>query len=896
MIRMRPSQTAERAKSYFDESLSKADYYINDQELNGRFHGKLAERLGLRNDIVERDVFHKLCDNINPNTGENLTPRTVENRRVGYDISFHCPKSVSILHALSDDDKILDAFKEAVHETMLEMETEMQTRVRISGQNHDRDTGELLWADFVHQTARPVDGHPPDPHLHCHCYTFNATWDEQEQRVKAGQFHDIYKDQPWYEARFHKRLADKISELGYEIRKTDRNFEVAMIPQRAIDHFSKRTNEIGQVAEERGITDPKELDQLGARTRSKKQSSMSMNELQSAWKKQLKLEGIDERTKGEERTLLRSSNPKESINHALEHAFATRSVEYERKVVAQSYLHAIDTATITLDQLDMAFKNDERIHFVPDGKETLCTTIPIQQEERRMVQLAKAMRSNSVPLVYSDDPEKIEHLNEEQQVAVRHMLKSNDQLLMVRGGAGTGKTTMMKTAVEHIESTGKCVYAFAPTADASRGVLREEGFETAETVARLLSDQDMQANIAGQVMWVDEAGMLSTKEMADILELGKQLNAKVLLTGDTQQHTSVQRGDAMRILQRVAGIPIPSTNRIYRQKSKEYREAVEAINDGHIASGFEKLDSMGAIEEVESDEVVDRIAEDYIKAIQKKRSTLVISPTNMQAQAVTDRIREALKQESVIGKNERTVLRYKNLHFSDAKKKDWRNYKKGQVIQLHQNMKGLKRGACLTVESSNNGTVSVHHNGQSYKLDLKQVKRFGVYQSLDMKLSKGDTIRITKNSFDLNKKRLDNGKVFDVVGFDPSGVIKLRASGKKRGVVYEVSSKHGNINHAYCMTSYASQGKTYNQVLIAQPATTFPASDMKQFYVSVSRGREAVKIYTDDKDHLLQTVQDAGDRMSVHELDALERVQSRRMNTDRTQHFTQNKDDYEPDI
>ena len=131
MIRMFQSQTAGQAKTYFNEALSKADYYINDQELNGRFHGKLSARLGIENDIVERDVFHNLCDNVHPKTGENLTPRTVENRRVGYDISFHCPKSVSILHALGDDDRVLDSFRKSVHETMQEMEADMQTRVRI---------------------------------------------------------------------------------------------------------------------------------------------------------------------------------------------------------------------------------------------------------------------------------------------------------------------------------------------------------------------------------------------------------------------------------------------------------------------------------------------------------------------------------------------------------------------------------------------------------------------------------------------------------------------------------------------------------------------------------------------------------------------------------------------
>lgn len=893
MIRMFQSQTVAQAKTYFNEALSKADYYINEQEMNGRFRGKLAKRLGLENEIVERDVFHNLCDNINPKTGENLTPRTVENRRVGYDISFHCPKSVSILHAFGDGDEVLNAFRKSVHDTMREIEVDMQTRVRVQGQNHDRDTGELLWTDFVHQTARPTKNFAGDPHLHCHCFTFNSTWDSIEQRFKAGQFHNIKKDMPWYQARFQKRLADNIAKLGYGIRKTDKSFEVATVPQTAIDHFSKRTNAIGQTAKELGITDPKELDELGARTRGKKQSAMTMNELKKEWRQQLTDEGIDATQKGEAPTLLKTPDPKRSIDHALSHAFARKSVERERRILAESYLHAIDTKGISLDELDAQFKSDDRVFSVPDGKENLCTTIPVQEQEKRMVSMAKEMRSNAFPLVEHFDSIQFNNLNGEQVVAVRHILKSNDQLLMIRGGAGTGKTTMMKTAVNEIEKTGKAVFAFAPTADASRDLLRSEGFETAETVARLLRDVELQDKIQDQVIWVDEAGMLGTQDMADILQLGQELNAKVILTGDPRQHTAVQRGDALRILRQVAGVPIPSVNRIYRQKGQAYREAVEAISEGNISSGFDKLDKLGSIIELESKDVVQQLADDYLKANSENRTALVISPTNEQARLVTEGIREQLKETGTLGKKDLPFTRLKNLYLSDAQKQDWRSYSKGQVVQLHQNMPGLKKGSRAVVEEVRQESVKISQGGTSFDLDLARPGDFDVYRSFEIQLSKGDRLRITKNSFDLNGKRLNNGKILEVVSFDRQGNIRLKTPNRKNEATYEISKAHGNLNHAYCITSYASQGKTYDRVLIAQPSATFPASNMKQFYVSVSRGREAVKIYTDDKQDLLQTIHQEGDRMSVHELEELDRFNNR---TTKDKTITPYREDYEPDI
>ncbi len=101
-------------------------------------------------------------------TGEPLTVRRKDERTIGYDFTFDVPKSVSLLHALTQDERILTAFSESVRETMAEVEAEMKTRVRRGGANEDRVTGNMVWAEFTHLTSRPVGG-VPDPHLHAHC-------------------------------------------------------------------------------------------------------------------------------------------------------------------------------------------------------------------------------------------------------------------------------------------------------------------------------------------------------------------------------------------------------------------------------------------------------------------------------------------------------------------------------------------------------------------------------------------------------------------------------------------------------------------------------------------------------------------------------------------------------
>ena len=135
-------------------------------------------------------------------------------------------------------------------------------------------------------------------------------------------------------------------------------------------------------------------------------------------------------------------------------------------------------------------------------------------------------------------------LNASQQQAVFYILESHDRVMVVRGAAGVGKTALMQEAVEAIEANGTKVVALAPTADASRGVLRSEGFKDAETVARFLMDEALQQQAKGQVVWIDEAGLLSAKTMAKVFALADKLDARVLLTGDRRQQVRSNAGQA----------------------------------------------------------------------------------------------------------------------------------------------------------------------------------------------------------------------------------------------------------------------------------------------------------------------------------------------------------------
>lgn len=867
MIRMVQSVSAAQAKSYYSDALLKSDYYLEDQELGGHFQGRLAARLGLDGRATKEDFF-ALCENLHPRTGAQLTPRTDANRTTGYDINFHVPKSVSLVHVLSKDDHILQAFQVSVSETMADIEADSKTRVRKDQVYGDRQTGELLWMDFIHQTARPVEGNHPDPHLHAHCYVFNATFDKEEGRIKAGQFRDIKRDMPYYQALFHKRLSDKIIALGYQIRQTKKSFEIEGVPQRALDHFSKRTDEIGRIAREKGITDAKALDALGARTRAKKDKGLSMAELKVNWRAQIEALGIsaEEKSKPIRHGAAReevAGVEERSLDFSLRHHFDKASVMPARRLLATVYSRCIGHAKATIERVNSLFEKEDSLLRVQEDGQTLCTTRDVLTEERHMVNLARSGIGKLTPL-YAEAPEL--KLDGGQRRAVEHVLTTPDRVSIIRGVAGTGKTTLMREAVGLMEKAGKAVTVVAPTSVASRDVLRGEGFSKADTVASLLLNKELQDGLQDGVLWVDEAGMLGTSDMTGLLELATRKNARLILGGDTRQHSSVQRGDALRILNKVGKIRTAEVSKIYRQKNADHRDAVGMLASGQVKDAFNKLDGMGAIVMVDKKNPNERLVEDYMEALERKKSVLVVSPTNSHRRELTEEIRGRLRQAGLIGQKEITADKLDNLYLTTAEKDDWQEFKQGQVLQFTQHVPGMKRGSQWVVQSASEKHVHLkdEKTGKTAELPQGRSHSFDVLERSQINLAKGDTIKVTRNSYDREKQRMNNGQMFDVLSVRKDGRVELQS--KSSGQVYQVSRDFGHLDHAHCVTSYASQGKTVDEVLIAQPEATFPGTNAKQFYVSASRSRERVRIYTDDKEALLGHAKRLGDRISALEI------------------------------
>ena len=847
------------AKEYFKESLSKEDYYTEGQEIRGEWQGIGAQKLGLSGP-VNTAAFEALCENKKPGTDERLTQRNKGNRIVGYDFSFHCPKSVSVVYEFTKDERILDAFKESVNQTMREVETGIKTRVRKNGANENRTTGNMVWAEFVHFTARPVNG-VPDPHLHAHCYAFNTTWDETEKKWKAGQFRDLKADAPYFEAAFHARFAKQLADIGYRIERTAKGWELAGVPQRVLDEFSRRTEQVEQKAKELGITSAKKKDGLAVLTRERKQKQLSKADLRELWGNRI---SADERA-AIQNTPQQSVPEKQKVSEmkamdfAVKHCYERAWIVQDKELLRQALRYGV--GDVGVEQTKRQLLRNEFIKEKIDGHEWF-TTHQVLAEEKRLIDFVKDGKGKFKPFRSGSYQFQNEALSDEQRQAVFHVLRSVDRVTAVRGGAGTGKTTMMKEAVAAIESGGQKVFTFAPSAEASRGVLRSDaGFANAETVEALLQSQKLQEQVRGQVIWIDEAGLMGARGLARVAALAEKENCRVVLSGDTAQHRAVERGDALRILEQHAGLQAAELKEIWRQKADAHKAIVASLRAGDFEYAFKRLNKLGMLRELAPEDRHETLAADYVAAVKEGKSALVISPTHAEGERVTNRIRERLKQVGKLRGDEREFLQLKNLQWTEAQRTDARNYRAGLVVQFHQNVPGFRRGERITVteRDAQGRVVGQRKGGSSVFIPLDHASRFLVYESRNIALAAGDMVRITQNGFAADKRRLNNGDLKQVKGFTPEGGIKL-VNG------WVIPKDYGNLTHGYCVTSYGSQSKGVDRVFMAESSESFRAADREQFYVSASRFKEALTIYTDDKYQLLEAVRKSSLRPSATDL------------------------------
>lgn len=536
-----------------------------------------------------------------------------------------------------------------------------------------------------------------------------------------------------------------------------------------------------------------------------------------------------------------------ALAYAADHCFERRSVVAVDTLLATALRRGVGQVTpatvrLVLDASGLLVRERDGCSFA--------TSADVLREEQGILAFARSGRGGCRPLAKGDPAVSGGSLSGEQRAAVRHVLTSTDRVVLVRGAAGVGKTSLMAAAVRAVEARGHRVVALAPTAAASRGVLRGEGFAAADTVARYLSDSKLQEFSRGQVVWVDEAGLLGARAAARLFALAGALGARVVLAGDSRQHAAVERGSALDLLQAHAGLPVAQVSEVRRQTGR-YREAARLLGAGRTLAGFDLLVGLGWVVEVSDASLDRRVTDAVLAAADDGKTLLVVSPTHAVGERVTARVREALMTAGRLGADEVVVPRLVSRGLTAAERTDPATYDVGHVVEFVQNAPGgFVKGSRHTVVDAGPAAVTVVDvRGRTRSLGLAHPDRFEVFEATHLALAVGDRVRVTRNGRAAGgRHRLDNGSLHTVAGFTPAGDVLVEGG-------RSILGDYAHLAHGYMVTSYAAQGRTVDRVVVVQPAATFRASGREQFYVSATRGRESVTVLTDDAAGLRRAVE-----------------------------------------
>ena len=859
------------AKGYFEEHLCAGDYYAESGRVQGVWVGEGAARLGLSG-AVTRDAFVALCDNQHPGSGERLTQRHKTtrhdpateseraNRRVFFDFTISPPKSVSIAALVANDARIIEAHRAAIGVAVGELEQFAAARIRQSGANSDRVTGNIVAALFEHETSRALD-----PHLHTHCIVFNATHDATEQRWKALENHDMMAAQKYVENVYYHELARSLRGFGYTIINAARgDFELAEVSAELRERFSKRHRQIDEQTEEflaahpelQGANVQAIREHLAHKVRDRKVRGISETQLRNYWSEQL--------TEAE-RTALRIPSASRELEHqgrtaadavswAEEHLFERRSVVREHEL----WRHALASArgaAVTVAELKT--ETHSRAYLRADRDKV--SRHDVLAREWAIVEAARDGLGCHAPLAAWTAMEGSE-LASDQLLAFRQILRSTDFITLFRGGAGTGKSFVLRRIQDALRRAGRTTRVAAPQRQQVADLGRD-GLADAQTVAELLQRGTFPERA---ILIVDEAGQISGCQMHDLLRLVQEAKGRVILSGDTRQHGPVEASDALRAIERYSGLRAAELNEIRRQDPAraatakqredvaEYRRAVEAAAQGQLVASLRCLEKLGAVVECGLGEQRERLADAYLGVVARGESAIVVSQTRAEVRAINEAVRARLRAAGVLSGPDANIEALEQIDLTAAQKTEAQSYQADAVVDFNREVRGCPRGARGKVVGISPASVAVEVAGRIRRIPKAMLDRLTVCRPVALDLCSGDKLQLKANATAMHGEKLANGEIVTVVEVAATGAIKL-ADGRALPPSYR------QFLRGYAVTSYGSQGKTVDHVLFADAAVR-AATNAQQWYVTISRGRKGIRIFTADKEQLRQAIARTGDR------------------------------------
>jgi len=439
--------------------------------------------------------------------------------------------------------------------------------------------------------------------------------------------------------------------------------------------------------------------------------------------------------------------------------------------------------------------------------------------------------------------------------SLKLVMTTRDRFIGVQGRAGVGKTTMLGVAESILISKKQQPIFLAPTG-AATSVLKSELKSQAATVDRWLIDLERDKNnknlkekYKNQVWLVDEAGMLSSRQVNRIFDAAKQTNSKVVLVGDSKQLESVEAGRPFSQLID-SDMATAEMKEIRRQKDKNLLDAVYGLLDGNIADALKKV--RGNITEHNKANRLKKSVERFFDL--GRDETILIIPANKDRHEANGFIRDRLKEEGTLTNNQKgSVL--ENLDLRQVAKSRASSYGKKDILRFGISNKKLKieRGEYFVIKeiSVENNTLIIESLKDKKEVNLKldymgkENIKSGIeaYRVVTYEMAEGDEFRWKRSDKENN---IINGQKFKISKIRKGEIDIINEDGSKK-TINRTDVKFKHIDYAYSDTVYSAQGQTAKNSVLVLESYRKNLINQKSTYVGLSRASHHAEIITDDK-------------------------------------------------
>lgn len=570
------------------------DYYAGGRESAGRWLGRGSVSLQLAGP-VGGEALRAVLDGQTPDGRAALTGAAI--KVPGFDVTFSAPKSVSLMFGLGAPTMraaVLAAHAAAVSEAMRYFEYEVAVARRgRNGVRLVRGEG-LVAAAFVHRTSRAGD-----PQLHTHVLVANAV------RTADGRWSALDGRRVYQHARtagflYQVRLrAELTRRLGVEWTPVQRGLaDVVGLPRPVLRAFSRRRVEVERELAAAGQASAAAAQTAVLESRRAKDRRLSAEQLEPEWRERAARLGVDD----VELAALCGRAPVhrliESIvtdieDHVLgadgltKHASTFTRADALR-AVCERLPAGLDASLGELWRVVNRILVSDRVVSVlrPHGRlesDFRYTTVELLRLEQHILDFARAPSSPAGPVATSAACEGAiqarGHLSLEQSQMIRSLTCETARVAVVVGKAGTGKTSALDGARAAWEASGVPVVGAAVANRAARELADGAGIRSTSVASFLLSARRDRLP-DGVVVVLDEASMIGTRQLAEVVLHVERAGGKLVLVGDDHQLPAVEAGGAFAALvQRGPTIRL-TENR--RQAAAWERDALDLLRSGAV--------------------------------------------------------------------------------------------------------------------------------------------------------------------------------------------------------------------------------------------------------------------------------------------------------------------------